>query len=66
MFSFMSSQPIPPGATIVVPPDPAPFNAMVFLQNVSQIFSQLRSWRSIARGGCEGTVIAGASGTGEK
>jgi len=41
MFSFMSSQPIPPGATIVVPPDPAPFNAMVFLQNVSQIFSQL-------------------------
>ncbi len=41
MFSFMNSQPIPPGATIVVPPDPAPFNAMVFLQNVSQIFSQL-------------------------
>ncbi len=41
MFSFMNSQPIPPGATIVVPPDPAPFNTMVFLQNVSQIFSQL-------------------------
>jgi protein involved in polysaccharide export with SLBB domain len=41
MFSFMNSQPIPPGATIVVPPDPAPFNTMVFLQNVTQIFSQL-------------------------
>ncbi|MGD0864570.1 MAG: SLBB domain-containing protein [Rhizomicrobium sp.] len=41
VFSFLSSQPIPPGATIVVPPDPAPFNTMVFLQNVSQVFSQL-------------------------
>jgi polysaccharide biosynthesis/export protein len=41
MFSFLNSQPIPPGATIVVPPNPAPFNTMVFLQNVSQVFSQL-------------------------
>ncbi|MGD0141741.1 MAG: SLBB domain-containing protein [Rhizomicrobium sp.] len=41
LFSFMNSQPIPPGATIVVPPNPAPFNTMVFLQSVTQIFSQL-------------------------
>ena len=41
MFSFMSNSPIPPGATIVVPPDPAPFNTMVFLTSISQIVSQL-------------------------
>lgn len=40
-FSFMGNEPIPPGATIVVPPNPAPFNTMVFLQSVTQIFSQL-------------------------
>jgi polysaccharide biosynthesis/export protein len=41
MFSFMSSTPIPPGATIVVPPNPAPWNTMVFLTSISQIVSQL-------------------------
>ncbi len=41
LFSFLGGAPIPPGATIVVPPDPAPFNTMVFLTSVSQIFSQL-------------------------
>jgi protein involved in polysaccharide export with SLBB domain len=41
MFSFMSNSPIPPGATIVVPPNPAPFNTMVFLTSISQIVSQL-------------------------
>jgi protein involved in polysaccharide export with SLBB domain len=40
-FSFMGNSPIPPGATIVVPPDPAPFNTMVFLTSISQIVSQL-------------------------
>lgn len=40
-FSFSGNSPIPPGATIVVPPDPAPFNTMVFLTSVSQIVSQL-------------------------
>jgi protein involved in polysaccharide export with SLBB domain len=40
-FSFSGSSPIPPGATIVVPPDPAPFNTMVFLTSISQIVSQL-------------------------
>jgi protein involved in polysaccharide export with SLBB domain len=40
-FSFSSNSPIPPGAEIVVPPDPAPFNTMVFLTSISQIVSQL-------------------------
>ncbi|MGA9794675.1 MAG: SLBB domain-containing protein [Rhizomicrobium sp.] len=40
-FSFSGNSPIPPGATIVVPPDPAPFNTMVFLTSISQIVSQL-------------------------
>jgi protein involved in polysaccharide export with SLBB domain len=40
-FSFMGNSPIPPGATIVVPPNPAPFNTMVFLTSISQIVSQL-------------------------
>jgi hypothetical protein len=40
-FNFFGSDPIPPGSTIVVPPDPAPFNTMVFATQVSQIFSQL-------------------------
>jgi len=35
------SDPIPPGSTIVVPPNPAPFNTMVFLTQVSQIFGQV-------------------------
>lgn len=38
---FSGGSPIPPGATIVVPPDPAPFNTMVFLTSISQIVSQL-------------------------
>jgi len=41
ILSFFGSDPIPPGSTIVVPPNPAPFNTMVFLTQVSQIFSQL-------------------------
>ena len=41
VLSFFGSDPIPPGSTIVVPPNPAPFNTMVFLTQVSQIFSQL-------------------------
>lgn len=40
-FSFMGNEPIPPGATIVVPPNPAPFNTLVFLTSISQIVSQL-------------------------
>ncbi len=40
-FDFFGSDPIPPGSTIVVPPDPAPFNTMVFLTNLSQIVSQV-------------------------
>jgi hypothetical protein len=40
-FDFFGNDPIPPGSTIVVPPDPAPFNTMVFLQNMSQIISQV-------------------------
>lgn len=40
-FDFFGSDPIPPGSTIVVPPDPAPFNTMVFLQSLSQIVSQV-------------------------
>ncbi|HWY14789.1 MAG TPA: SLBB domain-containing protein [Rhizomicrobium sp.] len=39
--SFFGSDPIPPGSTIVVPPNPAPFNTMEFLTQVSQIFGQL-------------------------
>ena len=39
--SFFGSDPIPPGSTIVVPPNPAPFNTMVFLTQVSQIFGQV-------------------------
>jgi hypothetical protein len=37
----MGNDPIPPGSTIVVPPDPAPFNTMVFLTSISQIVSQV-------------------------
>jgi protein involved in polysaccharide export with SLBB domain len=40
-FDFFGNDPIPPGSTIVVPPDPAPFNTMVFLTNLSQIVSQV-------------------------
>jgi polysaccharide biosynthesis/export protein len=40
-FDFFANDPIPPGSTIVVPPDPAPFNTMVFLQNLAQIVSQV-------------------------
>ncbi len=40
-FDFFSDQPIPPGSTIVVPPNPAPFNTMVFLTSLSQIVSQV-------------------------
>jgi protein involved in polysaccharide export with SLBB domain len=39
--SFFGSDPIPPGSTIVVPPNPAPFNTMVFLTQLSQIVSQV-------------------------
>ncbi|HEX3431032.1 MAG TPA: SLBB domain-containing protein [Rhizomicrobium sp.] len=41
ILSFFGSDPIPPGSTIVVPPNPAPFNTMVFLTQVSQIFGQV-------------------------
>lgn len=41
MLSFFGSDPIPPGSTIVVPPNPAPFNTMVFLTQISQIFGQV-------------------------
>ncbi|MGH6888524.1 MAG: SLBB domain-containing protein [Rhizomicrobium sp.] len=41
VLSFFGSDPIPPGSTIVVPPNPAPFNWMVFATQISQIFSQL-------------------------
>lgn len=41
MLSFLGSDPIPPGSTIVVPPNPAPFNVIVFATQISQIFSQL-------------------------
>ena len=40
-FDFFGSDPIPPGSTIVVPPDPAPFNTMVFLTSLTQIMSQV-------------------------
>ena len=39
--SFMGSRPIPPGSTIFVPRDPAPFNATVFLTNLTDIMSKL-------------------------
>lgn len=39
-FDFFGDNPIPPGSTIVVPPDPAPFNTMVFMQGLTQILSQ--------------------------
>ena len=41
ILSFFGTDPIPPGSTIVVPPNPAPFNTMVFLTQISQIFSQV-------------------------
>lgn len=41
ILSFFGSDPIPPGSTIVVPPNPAPFNTMVFLTQISQIFGQV-------------------------
>jgi protein involved in polysaccharide export with SLBB domain len=40
-FDFFGGNAIPPGSTIVVPPDPAPFNTMVFLTSLSQIVSQV-------------------------
>lgn len=40
-FDFFGSDPIPPGSTIVVPPDPAPFNAIVFATQLSQIIGQI-------------------------
>jgi protein involved in polysaccharide export with SLBB domain len=39
--SFAGPQAIPPGSTIVVPRDPAPFNTMVFITNISDILSKL-------------------------
>jgi protein involved in polysaccharide export with SLBB domain len=41
VMSFFGSDPIPPGSTIVVPPNPAPFNWIVFATQISQIFSQV-------------------------
>jgi protein involved in polysaccharide export with SLBB domain len=41
VMSFFGSDPIPPGSTIVIPPNPAPFNWMVFATQISQIFSQV-------------------------
>jgi len=41
VLSFFGSDPIPPGSTIVVPPNPAPFNVIVFATEISQIFSQV-------------------------
>jgi len=41
MLSFFGSDPIPPGSTIVVPPNPAPFNTMVFLTQLTQVLSQV-------------------------
>jgi len=41
ILSFFGSDPIPPGSTIVVPPNPAPFNTIVFLTQISQIFGQV-------------------------
>jgi len=40
-FDFFGSDPIPPGSTIVVPPDPAPFNAIVFATQLAQIVGQI-------------------------
>jgi hypothetical protein len=39
--SFAGARPIPPGSTIFIPRDPAPFNTTVFLTNVSDIVSKL-------------------------
>jgi protein involved in polysaccharide export with SLBB domain len=41
VLSFFGSDPIPPGSTIVIPPNPAPFNSIVFLTQISQIFGQV-------------------------
>ncbi|HEX4160440.1 MAG TPA: SLBB domain-containing protein [Rhizomicrobium sp.] len=41
VMSFFGSDPIPPGSTIVVPPNPAPFNWIVFATQITQIFSQV-------------------------
>jgi polysaccharide biosynthesis/export protein len=41
VISFFGSDPIPPGSTIVIPPNPAPFNWIVFATQISQIFSQV-------------------------
>jgi protein involved in polysaccharide export with SLBB domain len=41
VMSFFGSDPIPPGSTVVVPPNPAPFNWIVFATQISQIFSQV-------------------------
>jgi protein involved in polysaccharide export with SLBB domain len=41
ILSFFGTDPIPPGSTIVVPPNPAPFNSIVFLTQISQIFGQV-------------------------
>jgi protein involved in polysaccharide export with SLBB domain len=41
VMSFFGSDPIPPGSTIVIPPNPAPFNWIVFTTQISQIFSQI-------------------------
>jgi protein involved in polysaccharide export with SLBB domain len=41
VMSFFGSDPIPPGSTVVVPPNPAPFNTMVFLTQLTQIVSQV-------------------------
>ncbi len=41
VLSFFGSDPIPPGSTIVVPPNPAPFNWIVFATQITQIISQV-------------------------
>ena len=41
VMSFFGSDPIPPGSTIVIPPNPAPFNWIVFATQITQIFSQV-------------------------
>lgn len=58
VLSFLGSDPIPPGSTIVVPPNPAPFNWMTFATQISQIFSQL------AIAGASLSVISHSSGSG--
>lgn len=57
VLSFLGSDPIPPGSTIVIPPNPAPFNWMVFATQISQIFSQL------AIAGASLSVISHSSGS---